>query len=107
MQVFSLDSMKGGWFVGDFEPTVLRSAACEVAVKRYAAGDLEPGHVHRVAVELTLVAAGRARMNGVVLEAGDIARLDPGEAAVFEVLEDTTTVVVKLPSVRGDKYPVA
>jgi hypothetical protein len=31
--------------------------------------------------------------------------LEPGESADFNVLEDTTTVVVKVPSLLGDKYP--
>jgi len=30
--------MTGGWFIGDFEPSVLRTAAFEVAHHRYPAG---------------------------------------------------------------------
>ena len=36
--------------------------------------------------------------------AGDIVEIAPGEAASFEALTDVTTVVVKVPSVPGDKY---
>ena len=46
MKSAHLKDMVKGWFVGDFEPTVLRSSACEVAVKHYRAGDIvviEPG----------------------------------------------------------------
>ena len=32
MDVYRLDDMVKGWFVGDFEPTALRTAACEVSV---------------------------------------------------------------------------
>lgn len=102
-----LDEMLGGWFVGDFEPTCLRTRDCEVACKRYGAGAAEAAHVHRVATEVTLVASGRVRMNGRVFGEGDVIVLEPGEAADFTALEPTTTVVVKLPSVAGDKYPVA
>jgi hypothetical protein len=35
MDVYRLDDMVKGWFVGDFEPTALRTAACEVSVKHY------------------------------------------------------------------------
>jgi hypothetical protein len=100
-----LSDMVGGWFVGDFEPTMLRSSACEVAVKHYAQGAKEARHVHRVASELTLIAKGRARMNDQLLDSGDMIVLEPGEASDFEALEDVTTVVVKLPSVPGDKHP--
>ncbi|MEZ5290581.1 MAG: cupin domain-containing protein [Vicinamibacterales bacterium] len=100
-----LSDMIGGWFVGDFEPTCLRTAACEVACKSYPAGARESAHVHRVATELTVVASGRVRMAGREFGAGDIVVLAPGEPSDFEALESTITVVVKLPSVRGDKYP--
>ena len=53
-----------------------------------------------------LIAMGRVMMNGKIFTAGDIILLEPGEAATFEVLEDAITVVVKAPSVMGDKYPV-
>ena len=105
MKTFRLDAMKGGWFVGGFEPTCFKSDAMEVACKFYKAGAQEASHIHRVATELTLVAAGRVSMNGQVFAAGDIILLEPGEAGTFRVLDDAITVVVKAPCVVGDKYP--
>ena len=107
MTVHRLEEMVGGWMVGDFAPSCIRTAACEVACRHYPAGAVEAAHVHRVATELTLIASGRARMNDRLLEPGDIVVLAPGEAAEFEALEAATTVVVKMPSVIGDKYPGA
>jgi hypothetical protein len=100
-----LADMVGGWLVGNFEPTCYKTAACEVACKRYDAGTNEAAHVHRVATELTLIVSGRVRMNGRTFASGDIVILSPGEATDFQALEPTTTVVVKLPSVVGDTYP--
>ena len=77
-----------------------------MACKHYPAGAVEAAHVHRIATELTLIASGRATMNGRTFTAGDIIMLEPGEATDFRTLEPTTTVVVKLPSVAGDKYLV-
>ena len=96
--------MKGGWFVGDFSPVVLRTSEAEVAVKFYARGAKEDRHVHRVAHELTLILNGTVRMNGEDLAHGDIVMLEPGEPTDFEALTDVTTVVVKVPSIIGDKY---
>jgi quercetin dioxygenase-like cupin family protein len=101
-----LADMVGGWFVGNFEPTTLKTSACEVALKRYAAGATEAAHVHRIATEVTLIASGRARMCGREFVAGDIITLQPGDVTGFVAIEDTTTVVVKMPSVAGDKYLV-
>jgi anti-sigma factor ChrR (cupin superfamily) len=104
MKNHKLGDMRGGWFVGQFEPVVLRLAECEVALKRYRAGDEEPSHVHRLAVELTLIVSGRVTMNGEAFGEGDIIELAPGEPGDFRVLEDTVTVVVKSPSVPSDKH---
>jgi quercetin dioxygenase-like cupin family protein len=98
--------MIGGWLVGDFEPTCLKTSACEVACKHYEAGASEAAHLHRIATEITLVAAGRVRMNGRLYGAGDIVILEPGEATDFQAIEASTPVVVKMPSVVGDKYLV-
>jgi len=105
-KILNLRDMTGGWFVGDFEPTAFQTAEAEVAVKAYASGDAEETHVHRVATELTLVVSGTVEMCGHTLCAGDIIVLEPGEATGFRALTDAVTVVVKVPSVAGDKYPV-
>lgn len=104
MQFSSLNKMVGGWFVGDFSPVVLPTPDFEVAVKTYRAGDREASHHHRIAEEITVIASGRARMCDRELTAGDIVHLAPGDSTDFEAIEDTITVVVKRPSVKGDKY---
>jgi hypothetical protein len=105
VRVHRLDDMTRGWFVGDFTPTLYRTDAVEVAVKRYAAGDAEERHVHRVATELTAVVSGSVRMDGRDLGAGDIAVLEPGDPSDFLALSDAVVVAVKLPAAPGDKYP--
>lgn len=104
MKVFKLADMTKGWFVGDFAPTAVRTKVAEVAVKTYSAGALEKRHLHKIAEEVTLILHGQARMNDTRYDAGDIVVIEPGEAAEFEAITDVTTVVVKLPSVAGDKY---
>jgi len=96
--------MVRGWFVGAFTPSVLNTKDFEVAIQRYSAGDKEPLHHHRIATEVTVVLAGRARMFGRDWSDGDIITIKPGEATAFEALTDVTTVVVKSPSAEGDKY---
>ena len=106
MERYDLKSFTGGWFVGDFDPSLVKTGDFEVAVKNYTAGSKEKKHLHKIAVEYTLIASGKVRMNGREFEAGSIIKIDPGEATDFEAIEDTITVVVKLPSVKNDKYLV-
>lgn len=100
-----LEDMVKGWFVGDFEPTLLRTDSVEVAVKHYVAGDAEEWHYHKVATELTVIVAGEVEMNGVRHTAGDILVIEPGEGTDFRALvTPTITAVVKFPGARNDKY---
>ncbi|TWU26347.1 hypothetical protein Pla52o_02000 [Novipirellula galeiformis] len=99
-----LDDFVGGWLTGHFEPALLRQDAVEVAIKRYAAGDYEASHHHRIATEYTVVASGRVRMLGQEYEAGQIVEIPPGTSTDFTALEETITVVLKFPSVADDKY---
>jgi quercetin dioxygenase-like cupin family protein len=101
-----LENMVKGWFVGGFEPTAHATEACEVAVKRYAAGEREAAHVHRVATEITVVLSGRVRMAGQEWGEGDVIVLAPGDVTDFEALTDAVNVVVKTPGALNDKYLV-
>jgi mannose-6-phosphate isomerase-like protein (cupin superfamily) len=106
VRVHRLDEMTRGWFVGDFEPTAQPSGEVEVAIKDFAAGEVEELHVHRVATELTAIVSGTVRMAGRTLEAGEILVVEPGEPCDFLAVTDVKLVSVKLPAVPGDKYPV-
>ena len=100
----NLDQFTKGWFVGNFNPTLIPSDAVEVAVKNYKAGEQESSHHHKIATELTLIVSGRVRMSGEEVGPGEIVKIHPGQSTDFTAITDTTTVVVKMPCVSGDKY---
>jgi quercetin dioxygenase-like cupin family protein len=99
-----LDDMKGGWFVGNFEPSLYKTNDVEVSVKRYKAGDYEQWHYHKIATEITVVISGRIEMNGQVYEKDDIVTIEPGEGTDFRALAESVNVVVKMPGANDDKY---
>ena len=107
MKIDSLQNMIKGWFIGNFEPSLLKTNACEVAVKEYKKGDYEGKHYHKIATEFTVILSGRVKMNGIEYKEGDIIVMEPNEATDFECLEDgTKNVVVKIPGANNDKYIV-
>jgi len=106
MKLGNLNKMIGGWFIGDFEPNLIKNKDFEASVKYYKKGDKESKHMHKVATEITVIESGRAIMKDTVFNKGDIILLEPGEATSFEALDDTTTFVIKFPSVKDDKYLV-
>jgi mannose-6-phosphate isomerase-like protein (cupin superfamily) len=104
LKVDNLKKMNKGWFVGDFVPSIIRTKDFEVAVKNYSAGDVEDIHVHKIAQEVTVVVKGSIQMNDKAYFEGDIILIEPGEFTKFKSITDSTTVVVKTPSIVGDKY---
>ena len=104
MNSFKLESMLKGWFIGSFEPAAFQTRACEVAFKKYKAGDKESAHFHKVATEITLVASGNIKMMETMWSEGDIIVLEPGSTTSFEAITDASTVVVKVPGVKNDKF---
>ena len=69
--------MVKGWFVGNFEPTLIKTNDVEVAVKSYNKGDYEDKHYHIIATELTVIFQGWVKMNGVEYQKGDIIVMEP------------------------------
>ncbi|SHK88098.1 hypothetical protein SAMN05216582_12223 [Selenomonas ruminantium] len=106
MKISHLKSMKRGWFVGDFEPTIYSTNDCEVAVKSYNAGEHEESHYHKVATEITVIVTGRVRMFDMEFHEGDIIVAEPGEVTDFTALTECVNVVVKLPGANNDKYAI-
>ena len=104
MKTANLNDMIKGWFVGNFEPTVLKTNDVEVAVKKYKKGDNEEKHYHKIATEITVIVKGKVKMNGVEYNENDIIVIEPNESTDFEVLEDTICTVVKYPGANDDKY---
>jgi len=104
MKVAKLEDMVKGWFVGNFDPTLIKTNDVEVAVKEYKKGDYEEKHHHKIATEITVIVSGKVRMNGVEYFKGDIIVIEPNEATDFEALEDTVNTIVKFPGASHDKY---
>lgn len=103
MDVSRIDEFTGGWFIGDFLPTLEANPHMEVCLKRYPKGAVEAVHHQRIATEYTLVISGRCRIGDIELGPDEILRIPPGEAAGFEALEDVVLVAVKTPSLADDK----
>lgn len=106
MKVYNLSDMKGGWIVGDFEPSVLRTPDFEVGVKLHPKGEKWPVHYHKDVVEYNVLVSGSMTIQGERLEAGTIFVLDKNEIADPEFHEDCWIVCTKVPSIPGDKHEI-
>lgn len=104
MKTNKLKDMVGGWFIGNFSPSVINTKEFEVAIKEYSAGATEPKHYHLLAEEITVVVSGHIQMNGKDFFNGDIITVKKKESVIFKAITNAITVVVKTPSETNDKY---
>jgi len=101
-----LNNMTRGWFIGNFEPSLLKTKDFEVGILTHKKGEEWPKHYHKIATEYTVLISGSMTICGELIETGTIFILEPNEIADPVFHEDCTVVVVKTPSVVGDKYVV-
>ena len=106
MKTYSVDNMILGWFIGNFEPSVLRTTEFEVGYKTHSAGERWDKHYHAIATEINYLIRGKMKINDQTFESPVIFVIEPGEIADPEFLTDVELIVVKTPSVIGDKYSI-
>tara|TARA_X000000950_G_C13310202_1_gene416236 strand:+ start:117 stop:440 length:324 start_codon:yes stop_codon:yes gene_type:complete len=106
MKIAKLKNMKKGWFIGDFNPSVLKTKDFEVGVVFREKGLQEKPHYHAIATEYNLVISGSFNLNGKDLIEGDIFVIESGEIVRPIFHEDTRILSVKVPSAIGDKHEV-
>jgi len=106
MERFNIEDMAGGWFIGDFAPVAHKTAAFEVCYKQHKKGEHWPRHYHEIATEINYLIRGQMRINGLLLNEGDIFVIEPMEISDPEFITDCELIIVKTPSIPGDKYEV-
>lgn len=106
MEVRRIENMKGGWYIGNFDPSVLLTPDFEVGYKFHPKGEHWDAHYHKKGIEITYLIRGKMQIQGRILTSGDIFTIFPNEIADPVFLEDCEVVIVKTPSVIGDKYTV-
>jgi len=95
---------KGGWFIGDFEPTVFKTSDFEVSYKLHHKGENWPKHHHKLSTEINFLIRGKMTINDILIEAGKIFIIDKNESVKPIFIENCELIVIKTPSIKNDKY---
>jgi quercetin dioxygenase-like cupin family protein len=95
-----------GWFIGNFEPSLLKTDQFEVGLLTHKEGEEWAAHYHKESVEYNVLVSGKMIVQGKELNSGDVFVFNKGEIADPVFLEDCTLVVVKVPSIPSDKFEV-
>ena len=107
MKIYNQNEMIGGWFVGDFFPSAYRTSDFEVGYKIHPNGEKWDVHYHEFITEINLIVKGKMIIQNKILKAGEIFVIEPYEIADPVFVEDCEIIVVKVPSVKGDKACVS
>ena len=103
MKTFNLEDFIGGWFIGNFSPSLFSNRDFEVAVKYFKKDETEQAHFQKIATEITVVISGEIKINEKEFRQGSIILLEPYEVAAFVCVQDCALVCVKWPSLPSDK----
>lgn len=106
MKLLNINDMKGGWFVGNFEPTAFKTKSVEVSYKIHPKGQKWDKHYHKIATEINYLVKGRMSICSTDLDEGSIFVIEPEEIADPVFHEDCHIVCVKVPGELNDKYIV-
>lgn len=104
MNIFRLKNMKKGWFIGNFVPSSFKTNALEVAYHYHTKGEQPIKHIHKNATEINFVSRGKLIVQSTLLKRGDVFVIAPQEVADPLFLTNCELVVIKTPSIPGDKF---
>jgi quercetin dioxygenase-like cupin family protein len=103
---YRIEDFKGGWFMGNFEPSLLKTNEFECSVKTHIKGEVWEKHYHQEAVEYNFVFEGIIEIDDIEYIKGDIFVVHPGTIVDPIFKEDCSIMCVKTPCVIGDKYTI-
>jgi hypothetical protein len=106
MKIDNIKNFTEGWFIGNFEPSILKTNLFEVCYKKHYKDEQWPIHYHKIATEINYLIKGSMIIQGKQFQQGDIFTIYPNEIADPTFLEDCDLIVVKIPSIQGDKYNI-
>lgn len=106
MKVLKIKDMKGGWFVGDFNPTAFKTKNFEVGYHFYKKNQKWPKHFHKLTTEINYVIRGKMKILDQILKEGDVFIINPYEVVDPEYLTDCELIVTRDGSFKDDKYIV-
>lgn len=96
------------WIIGAFEPSLLKTKDFEVAVFYIKKGEKSDNHFHAEALEVNIIITGECLVSSAgikhKLKDGDVFTFPPKVKSNVEYTADTTLIVIKTPSIPGDKY---
>ena len=94
----------GGWLIGNFNPSIVKTKDCEVAVKFVKAGTIGDNHYHKKSDEYTVILSGRAIDNEIEYIQGDIIEIKRNMKNKTIFVDDSIILSIKTDTDTNDKF---
>lgn len=102
MKQINLKEMKKGYFIGDFEPNVLRSKNVEISIKGASKYTLDAAYYRKNDVRVIYISRGKIDLDGRIYGKGDALLFEPGEIINIFALTNVDMIVINFPGTKGD-----
>ena len=86
MIVDKISRFTRGWFIGDFEPSLLKTKEFEVALISHEKDEYIPKHYHAIAIEYNVLLSGKMLINNRTIKPGEIFVFEKNEPVDAKVL---------------------
>lgn len=110
MKTFNINEMKNGWFIGNFEPSIHKTKQFEIAHHFHPKNECIEPHFHKQAWELNYVVDGYLSLminkETYWFSTGDFFMFEQNEYGKLHFFKNTNIMVIKVPSIPGDKFIV-
>lgn len=107
MNKYTYSDFTGGWLVGDFAPSLIRTSAVEVGIKYLSQGFVDLAHYHLKFTEFNVVVYGEIELeSGLIVGEGQLFIYKPGQVSQTHVRKDSCVLVIRDGSCAEDKYLV-
>lgn len=96
----------GGWFLGDFEPSLIKNKDFEFGYKRIPKYTEPDYHFHKFKTEYTILIEGKIickESNKLILPITCI-KLSPYEKNDQYFIDESLILIINMPSKKDDKY---
>ena len=100
--ILHIVSEVGLWVISTKQSEKTKISRCRLKLLKKV--NIVISHVHKVATEYTVVVTGKIEMNGTTLSSGQGMIVKPGTYCDTRAITESNLVIVKLPSLPGDKY---
>jgi quercetin dioxygenase-like cupin family protein len=104
MIVSNISKFTGGWFIGNFTPSLLKTEEFEAAHHFYKKGFKGTPHTHKASTEYNYILSGKLIASNQILSSGDIFIYEKNDISDVSFIEDTNLIIIKTPSIPNDKF---